>query len=81
MAAAGPLAASSGRLLGRTPLAARLTTADLSIGGDLEYLIRGVDGVQRSGSVPNADRIIRQGGTIRLDADLLNLFPSAQATP
>ncbi len=74
-------APSNGRRLGCTPVAARLTTADLSSGGGLEYLIRGEDGVTRSGSIPDADRIIRQGGTIRLNADLLSPFPSAQATP
>ena len=62
--------ARSRRSLGRTPVVARVAPEDLSPGGDLEVSIRYGDSARRNTRIPNADRVLRQGGSIRIRADL-----------
>lgn len=58
------------RCLGRTPVAARVLPGDLSPGGDLEISIRYGDSARRDTRIPHADRVLRQGGSFRVRADL-----------
>ena len=58
------------RSLGRTPVKAIITAQDLSPGGDLELSIRYGDSARRDTRIPNADRVLRQGGSFRVRADV-----------
>lgn len=66
----GDSVAMTGRFLGRVPLAAPLTAADLSPGGDLEYSIRYGASLWRNGRIRAAASVLRQGGSFRITGDL-----------
>ena len=69
--------AAPARCLGRAPLTAPLTIADVSPGGDLEYSIR-YEASRRDGRIAHADRIIRRGGSVRIEADLRPRTPDRE---
>ena len=72
---------TGGRLLGKSPLIAKITIYDLSPNGDLEFSIRDGSTVLRSGRIENAGRIMRRKGRFRIDVSLLEPVGSLNATP
>lgn len=57
------------RYLGRAPLKAAITAGDVSPDGALDYSIR-YETLRRNGRIEHADRLIRRGGSVRIEVDL-----------
>jgi hypothetical protein len=77
-------AASSSRLLGHTPVTARLAPEDVSPDGELEYSVR-YRSIRRDGRIANTPHIIEAGGSVRIHANLHTTLteeiPSTELAP